>query len=191
MVHSSYLKGEEPRQLLEKRKREEGRLPPGQSASLKWPVLHVGADPVFDAATWHFKTGGLVEAPLTLNWTQMTALPRVEIVTDFHCVTRWSTFDNRWEGVPIREVLSLALGATWLPHAGRPVSRRAFPSGIHLNVLLSCGHRTPPCSAGKLEGEPRDEMGGQYAPLAFTEQGVAMLSSVLRVVPIRMDVPIR
>ena len=58
---SRYLKGEEPRQLLEKRMREEGRLPPGQSASLKWPVLHVGADPVFDAATWHFKTGGLVE----------------------------------------------------------------------------------------------------------------------------------
>ena len=51
MVHSSYLKGEEPRQLLEKRMREEGRLPPGQSASLKWPVLHIGADPVFDAAT--------------------------------------------------------------------------------------------------------------------------------------------
>ncbi len=84
--------------------REEGRLPPGQSASLKWPVLHVGADPVFDAATWHFKAGGLVEAPLTLNWAQMTALPRVEIVSDFHCVTRWSTFDNRWEGVPIREI---------------------------------------------------------------------------------------
>ena len=78
MVHSSYLKGEEPRQILEKRMREEGRLPPGQSASLKWPVLHVGADPVFDATTWHFKAGGLVEAPLTLNWTQMTALPRVE-----------------------------------------------------------------------------------------------------------------
>ncbi|MEO8360954.1 MAG: molybdopterin-dependent oxidoreductase, partial [Vicinamibacteria bacterium] len=95
MVHSSYLKGEEPRQLLEKRMREEGRLPLGQSASLKWPVLHVGADPVFDATTWHFKAGGLVEAPLTLNWAQMTALPRVEIVTDFHCVTRWSTFDNR------------------------------------------------------------------------------------------------
>ena len=103
---SRYLKGEEPRQLLEKRRREEGRLPPGQSASLKWPVLHVGADPVFEATTWHFKAGGLVEAPLTLNWTQMTALPRVEIVTDFHCVTRWSTFDNRWEGVPVREVLS-------------------------------------------------------------------------------------
>jgi DMSO/TMAO reductase YedYZ molybdopterin-dependent catalytic subunit len=108
VVHSEYLKGEEPRQLLEKRMRALGRLPPGQKASLKWPVLHVGNEPVFDAATWDFKAGGLVEAPLTLNWTQMTALPRVKIVTDFHCVTRWSTFDNRWEGVPIREILSRA-----------------------------------------------------------------------------------
>ena len=60
-MHSSYLKGEEPQQLLAKRMREEGRLPPRQSASIKWPVLHVGADPAFDAATWHVKTGGLVD----------------------------------------------------------------------------------------------------------------------------------
>ena len=61
MLHSSYPRGEEPRQLLEKGMREQGCRPPGQSASLKWPALHVGADPVFDAATWHFKTGGFVE----------------------------------------------------------------------------------------------------------------------------------
>jgi DMSO/TMAO reductase YedYZ molybdopterin-dependent catalytic subunit len=105
---SKYLKGEDPRQLLEKRMRDEGRLPPGQSASIKWPVLHVGAEPRFDPATWDFKAGGLVEVPLTLTWDQMQALPRREVVTDFHCVTRWSTFDNRWEGVPIREVLARA-----------------------------------------------------------------------------------
>jgi hypothetical protein len=46
---SDYLKGEDPRQLLEKKMRDEGRLPPGQSATIKWPVLHVGAEPVFDA----------------------------------------------------------------------------------------------------------------------------------------------
>ena len=86
--------------------RYEGRLPPGQSASIKWPVLHVGAPPVFDPATWDFKAGGLVEAPLTLSWPEVRALPRAEVVADFHCVTKWSTFDNRWEGIPIREILS-------------------------------------------------------------------------------------
>ena len=88
--------------------REEGRLPPGQSASIKWPVLHVGAEPVFDPMTWDFKAGGLVESPLTLSWDQMMALPHREVVSDFHCVTKWSTFDNRWAGIGIREILSRA-----------------------------------------------------------------------------------
>ena len=88
--------------------RAEGRLPPGQSASIKWPVLHVGEEPTFDPATWDFKAGGLVAKPLTLSWAEMTALPRRQVVSDFHCVTRWSTFDNVWEGVAIREILSRA-----------------------------------------------------------------------------------
>jgi len=107
-MRSKYLSGEDPRQLLEKRMRGEGRLPPGQSASIKWPVLHVGAPPRFDPATWNFKAGGMVENPVTFTWPEMLALPRTEVTTDFHCVTKWSTFDNRWEGVPIREVLSRA-----------------------------------------------------------------------------------
>jgi DMSO/TMAO reductase YedYZ molybdopterin-dependent catalytic subunit len=108
-MKSKYLRGEDPRQLLEKRMREEGRLPPGQSASIKWPVLHEGAPPRFDPAAWDFKAGGLVETPLVLSWDQMKALPQRDVVTDFHCVTRWSTFDNRWGGVPIREILSRAV----------------------------------------------------------------------------------
>lgn len=107
-MKSKYLMGEDPRQILEKRMRDEGRLPPGQSASIKWPVLHVGAPPHFDPATWDFKAGGQVETPVTFTWPQMLALPRTEAVTDFHCVTKWSTFDNRWEGVAIREILSRA-----------------------------------------------------------------------------------
>jgi DMSO/TMAO reductase YedYZ molybdopterin-dependent catalytic subunit len=107
-MRSKYLTGEDPRQLLEKKVRAEGRLPPGQSASIKWPVLHVGSPPRFDPATWDFKAGGMVESPLTLTWPQMLALPRTEVTTDFHCVTKWSTFDNRWEGIAIREILSRA-----------------------------------------------------------------------------------
>ena len=45
------------------------------------------------------------------TWDQMKAPPRREVVSDFHCVTRWSTFDNRWEGVPVRAILSRAVPA--------------------------------------------------------------------------------
>ena len=44
---------------LEKKAKAEGRLPPGQSLTLKWPVLHPGSVPRFDAAKWDFKISGL------------------------------------------------------------------------------------------------------------------------------------
>jgi DMSO/TMAO reductase YedYZ molybdopterin-dependent catalytic subunit len=83
-----------------------GRLPPGQALTLKWPVLHAGDVPAFDPATWDLRVGGLVETPLVLTHPELLALPRVEVASDFHCVTRWSVFDNRWEGVAFRELLA-------------------------------------------------------------------------------------
>ena len=105
MALDKYLRGEDERQLLQKRMAKEGRLPPGQSATIKWPVLHTGDVPRFDPKTWDFRAGGLVESPLELTWEAFQTLPKIEVVSDFHCVTKWSTFDNRWEGVPFREIL--------------------------------------------------------------------------------------
>ncbi|HET8646176.1 MAG TPA: hypothetical protein VFO85_11845, partial [Vicinamibacteria bacterium] len=73
---SDYLKGQDPRQLLEKRMRAGKRLPPGQSASIKWPVLHAGEVPSFYPQTWDFRVWGLIQHPLTLSWEQMNALPQ-------------------------------------------------------------------------------------------------------------------
>ena len=42
------------RREKEKQARAEGRLPPGQSLTLKWPVLHNGSVPEFHPATWDF-----------------------------------------------------------------------------------------------------------------------------------------
>src|SRR5438309_10892146 len=58
------------RRELEKKAKAEGRLPPGQSLTLKWPVLHYGGVPVFDAAKWDFKISGLVEEPVRLTWEE-------------------------------------------------------------------------------------------------------------------------
>jgi DMSO/TMAO reductase YedYZ molybdopterin-dependent catalytic subunit len=80
------------------------RLPPGQVLTRKWPVLTYGETPKFDPATWNFRCFGLVRLPVTWSWPEFVALPRVEVTSDIHCVTRWSRFDNRWEGVSIAEV---------------------------------------------------------------------------------------
>jgi len=85
----------------------EGRVPPGQSLTLKWPVLHYGSVPRFDPATWDFRVYGLVANPARWGWAEFSKLPRVERTSDFHCVTRWSRFDNRWSGVAVPEILKL------------------------------------------------------------------------------------
>jgi DMSO/TMAO reductase YedYZ molybdopterin-dependent catalytic subunit len=96
------------RKQLERQMRDSGRLPPGQSLTLKWPVLQYGAVPRFDAAKWDFTVSGLVEKPVRLTWEEFNRLPQKVVVADMHCVTRWSRFDNRWEGVAVTDVLALA-----------------------------------------------------------------------------------
>ena len=102
------------RRQLERAMREAGRLPPGQSLTLKWPVLHEGDLPQFDPQTWDFRITGLVQRPLRLTWEEFTRLPMEEVLVDMHCVTRWSRFDVRWEGVPFTEVAKLA---QWKPES--------------------------------------------------------------------------
>ena len=88
--------------------RQEGRLPPGQYLTIKWPVLHEGPVPEFDASSWHLEVRGLVDQPYRLNWDEFKTLPRERIKADFHCVTSWSKFDNEWEGVPFAAIAERA-----------------------------------------------------------------------------------
>jgi DMSO/TMAO reductase YedYZ molybdopterin-dependent catalytic subunit len=95
------------RKEKEREMQREGRLPPGQSLTLKWPVLHYGSVPRFDPAKWDFKVWGLV-APLRFTWEEFNRLPMVKTHSDFHCVTRWSRFNNDWQGVAFQAILRLA-----------------------------------------------------------------------------------
>src|ERR1700731_2288550 len=72
------------RRELEKLMKQEGRLPPGQSLTLKWPVLHYGSVPSFDPARWDFQLRGLVGQPLRLKWDEFNKLPKVKTHSDFH-----------------------------------------------------------------------------------------------------------
>lgn len=87
---------------------KQGRLPPGQYLTEKFPILHYGGVPKFDPQTWDFKIWGLVENPIRLSWDEFVTLPTTEVVTDIHCVTRWSKFDTKWRGVPWHWVMETA-----------------------------------------------------------------------------------
>lgn len=75
------------------------RIPPGQHATRKLPVLHVGPIPEFDPERWTFTIDGLVAEPRTWSWDELRSEPPVALTADFHCVTTWSSLDQAWEGV--------------------------------------------------------------------------------------------
>ena len=84
------------------------RVPPGQAVTERWPVLHYGNIPHIDVSRWEFKIWGLVEKETRLSYEEFMALPRVEVLSDIHCVTGWSKLDNHWEGVSSGVIRDLA-----------------------------------------------------------------------------------
>ena len=82
------------------------RLPPGQYEARGWPVLHFGAVPAVDAASHTVRAWGEVERPTTWTLAEFRALPTTTVHADFHCVTKFSVFDNDWFGVAARTVLA-------------------------------------------------------------------------------------
>lgn len=89
----------------QKRFEMKGRLPPGQSLTQKFPVLHYGPVPSFNPSTWDFRIWGEVEEPIRWTWDEFQKLPRRKVMMDIHCVTRWSKFDTEWEGVSVRDLV--------------------------------------------------------------------------------------
>ena len=137
------------RKALEQKMKSEERLPPGQSLTLKWPVLHYGSVPRFEPERWDFRVYGLVEIPVRWTWAEFNALPKVKRHSDFHCVTRWSRFDNGWEGVAFREVL----GRVKLKPGARFVLVHA-EQGFTANVPLADLDREEVLFATHHDGEP-------------------------------------
>lgn len=84
------------------------RLPPGQKLTTGFPVLDLGIRPEIPESDWRLNLDGLVGNPVSLDWRAFHALPQVEDVSDFHCVTTWSRYDCRWGGVAFTTLYELA-----------------------------------------------------------------------------------
>jgi len=83
------------------------RLPPGQREVKTWPVLDLGVQPAIDRRTWRLDIGGAVRNPQSWSWADFMGQTQQRFVSDIHCVTAWSRFDNRWDGVAARDVIRL------------------------------------------------------------------------------------
>jgi DMSO/TMAO reductase YedYZ molybdopterin-dependent catalytic subunit len=91
-------------------------LPVGQHEVKNWPVLDLGEQPDVALSSWKLEVGGLVEHPFTLNWEQFLALPQVDDVSDFHCVTTWSRYNNHWRGVRFSTIAEMAIPSETAQH---------------------------------------------------------------------------
>jgi DMSO/TMAO reductase YedYZ molybdopterin-dependent catalytic subunit len=132
------------------------RVPPGQRLTPGWPVLHVGAVPRIDPADWRLVVTGRVRQRTVLGLEELRALPTVTVTTDLHCVTGWSRLDNVWEGVRVRDVLTLAVPRVEASHvivAGHPAYSANLPlaSLLDADVVLAWAHDgvpLPPAHGG-------------------------------------------
>jgi DMSO/TMAO reductase YedYZ molybdopterin-dependent catalytic subunit len=118
--------------------REEDRLPPGQAATEKFPVLHYGPVPSFNPATWDLRVWGEVVEERRWNWAEFNQLPRRKVSMDIHCVTRWSKFDTTWEGVALQTLIEQ--GFIQLKPSARYLMQHAeygFTVNLPLEVALA------------------------------------------------------
>ncbi len=82
------------------------RLPPGQHLVTDWPVLDLGMHPAIPAGA--VDAGGVRRRPAPHpggTGPSFRALKQTQAVSDIHCVTSWSRYDNVWEGVATRALL--------------------------------------------------------------------------------------
>jgi DMSO/TMAO reductase YedYZ molybdopterin-dependent catalytic subunit len=118
-------------------------LPPGQILTAKFPILHEGSVPEYNLDKWDFRIFGAVDQERTLDWREFSALPKHTMVNDIHCVTTWSRYDNKWDGVYLEEIMNLVKVDPDVTHImvyGYLDGTRNFSANMPIKELL--GHKS-------------------------------------------------
>ena len=130
--------------------RAEGRLPPGQSVAEKFPVLHFGPTPRYDDLSgWDLRVFGLLVAEMSFSFEDIRNLPKTQVRTDVHCVTRWSKLDTLWEGVLFRDFVRYV---EFQPEAKFVIAHGEF--GYTTNLPLAAMLEDDVLLAYRLDGKP-------------------------------------
>ncbi len=89
------------------RARDKGHeLPPGQYETTGFPVLSAGPTPTVSLDDWEFTVRTETGVRYRWNWQELMALPSETPTVDIHCVTKWSKFGTRWQGVSLDVLLA-------------------------------------------------------------------------------------
>ena len=112
-------------------------VPVNQIITDKFPVMSYpsGKAPDINLQNWKLTAYGLVEKETNWSWDEIMKFPQVSIESDFHCVTQWSKFDNRWEGIRFNSIIS---ELNPLPDAKYVMiySHGGYSTNLDLDILL-------------------------------------------------------
>jgi DMSO/TMAO reductase YedYZ molybdopterin-dependent catalytic subunit len=82
----------------------------------RWPERTVDRQDIEEIlGSYRLTIDGMVAEPVTLSFAELVALPRLDLVMDFHCVEGWSVHDVPWNAVHLSTLLELVGGP--LPEA--------------------------------------------------------------------------
>ena len=82
----------------------DGRIPPGQTLSVRFPVLTYGPTQHYAPQDVVVRITGLAE-PREFTWADLMELPQTTLTYDIHCVTHWSKLDTTWTGVRVTDLM--------------------------------------------------------------------------------------
>jgi len=145
-----YLFSDEATREARAQTRPDGRprLPPGQRVlkALK-PMGGEPGDPSLERL--QLQVHGEVEAPYTLSYADLLAMPQSSLSVDVHCVTGWSVLDAKLKGVLMSDI---AARAKPKPSARHVVFEAAH--GYTSNVPIREALRSNVMIARELNGAP-------------------------------------
>jgi DMSO/TMAO reductase YedYZ molybdopterin-dependent catalytic subunit len=138
------------------------RLPPGQYETRDFPVLSAGPTPHLSTRNWDFSIVGSKGNKVSWTWDEFQALPHQRVTRDIHCVTKWSKFDTKWEGISIDTLLNEA--------STRGVARSPFAMAV-----CEGGYTTNVSVADLTDGKAMVAFQYDDAPLVAEHGGPARL----------------
>ncbi len=118
------------------------RLPPDQKIVTNWPVLDLGILPDIKASDWTLTVNGLCGNPKIYKLDELKKLGETTDVSDFHCVTGWSQFNMKWNGVLFSKIAADCLvdakaQFVWIESSDNYTTNLPLTEALKYDVLIA------------------------------------------------------
>lgn len=130
----------------------QNRVPPGQKLVAKFPVLHYGSVYDISPKDWKLKIFGLTDNEVEITFDDLQKMDKIRVLSDIHCVTRWTRLDNVWDGVStsaLRQMVKIKPETSFviIHAAGNFTTNLPVSEFFQEDVLLATHHDEKPLSA--------------------------------------------